>query len=82
LQTYAQVTYSLVVRDANDNYISNCTLYAAQGLDDAKCASLVQTLRDFAWPAGMTPVSVSAVKHDVTSIDSTCNTAVTPPTFS
>jgi hypothetical protein len=80
-QSSTNTSYSLYVSDSNGDQIFATSVNGSAGMDDATWLSLVETLRDFAWPAAMRPVLVQASKSESVGTYYNCDTVVTPPTF-
>jgi hypothetical protein len=76
-------TYQIQVYAANGDLVFNMNVYdSPTGMDDATCLGLVETLRDFAWPAVMRPMNIMASKTVNSPQGYTCAVNATPPTFS
>jgi hypothetical protein len=82
MQQGTSTQYSIAVTTPNqDSILYSTGMGADLGWNDASILALVQTLRGFAWPAALAPVTVSANKSVDEYTFTSCSPSTNPPAF-
>jgi hypothetical protein len=82
MQTFQGTDYNITVTDTSGNQLAFLDLSSTGGMTDTAALALVDTLRNFAWPSAMAPVTVYATKSESNVTTTQCSASTTPPTFS
>lgn len=81
MQSSTGTTYNIYLQDNVNGQFATFTLTDGGGADDNSVLSLANTLKGFAWPSAMGPITIQVSKNVENSTYYNGNLSVTPAVF-